>query len=63
MSKKYKRINVNANTGEIVEQKSIDMGFFFDEEDALRHARRKSDWHATKGKRKIKGDYKHDLWI
>lgn len=62
MSKRYR---VNAHTGEVenYNEKPVDMGFFFDDEEALRYARRKSDWHATKGRRKIKGDYKHDLWM
>ena len=32
--------------------------FFYDEQDAIRHAYRKRDWHTNKGKRRIKDGYK-----
>ena len=62
MSKKYM---VNGHTGEVenFDEKPVDLGFFFDEQDAIRHAYRKQDRHKTKGRRRIKGDYKHDYWM
>lgn len=62
MANKYR---VNGHTGEIMnyEEKPRDLGFFFDDEEALRYARRKADRHATKGKRKMKGDYRYDYWV
>ena len=62
MSKKYR---VSGYTGEIknFDEKPKDLGFFFDEEDAIRYAYRKADRHATKGKRRIKGDYRYDYWV
>lgn len=42
------------------EQKEIDIraSFYWSEEDMLRHAYRKRDWHKNKGKRRIKDGYK-----
>ena len=62
MANKYR---INGHTGEIMnyDEKPKDLGFFFDDAEALLYASRKADRHATKGKRRIKGGYKGDRYV
>ena len=59
-----KKMIVSGITGEVLnDEKPMSIGFFFDEADAIRYARRKKDWHTNKGKRRIKGGYKGDRYV